>query len=101
LQPSASKADALSNCATRPYRHYHVPRSFPVRYPVVMANLIEIEVKIAVASAARARAILRDHGFRVKSPRVFEQNLVLDNARGGVKASGLLLRIRTSGKRKP
>jgi adenylate cyclase class 2 len=65
-----------------------------------MANPIEIEVKIAVAGAARARAILRDHGFRIHSPRVFEQNLVLDNARGSVKANGLLLRVRTSGKHK-
>jgi len=64
-----------------------------------MASPIEIEVKIAVTSAARVRKILRETKFSVASPRVFEQNLVLDNARGTVKSSGLLLRVRTSGKR--
>jgi adenylate cyclase class 2 len=64
-----------------------------------MAGAVEIEVKIAMLSAARARRILRDRKFSVVSPRVFEQNLVLDNARGTVKSSGLLLRVRTSGRR--
>jgi adenylate cyclase class 2 len=60
---------------------------------------IEVEVKIAVTSAVRIRKILRDTRFRVVGPRVFEQNLVLDNARGSLKSNGLLLRVRTSGKR--
>jgi adenylate cyclase class 2 len=64
-----------------------------------MASPIEIEVKIAVTSAARVRKILRDAKFSVVSARVFEQNLVLDNARGTLKSTGLLLRVRTSGKR--
>ena len=64
-----------------------------------MAGPIEIEVKIALTSAARVRRILRDTKFSVVSPRVFEQNLVLDDARGSIKASGLLLRVRTVGKR--
>ncbi len=65
-----------------------------------MANPIEIEVKIAVTSAARVRKILREARFKVANPRVFEQNLVLDNARGSIKSSGLLLRVRTLGKAK-
>ena len=69
------------------------------RYADRMASPIEVEVKIAVASAGRVRTTLRDAKFSVVSPRVFEQNLVLDNARGTVKSSGLLLRVRTSGKR--
>ncbi len=64
-----------------------------------MAGPVEVEVKIAVTSASRMRKILRDSKFSVRSPRVFEQNLVLDNARGSLKSSGLLLRVRTSGKR--
>lgn len=64
-----------------------------------MASLIEIEVKIAVTGAARVRKILRDAKFSVVSARAFEQNLVLDNARGTLKSTGLLLRVRTSGKR--
>ncbi len=66
-----------------------------------MAGPIEIEVKIAVTSAASVRKIVRDAKFSVVTPRVFEQNLVLDNARGSVRANGLLLRVRVSGKRNP
>jgi adenylate cyclase class 2 len=58
----------------------------------------EVEVKISVADAASMRALLRQKGFRVHKPRVFEQNLVLDDAQGSVKARNLLLRLRTAGK---
>jgi adenylate cyclase, class 2 len=68
-------------------------------YPDRMASPVEIEVKIALSSAARVRKILRETKFSVVCPRVFEQNLVLDNARGSLKSSGLLLRVRTTGKR--
>src|SRR5580698_6748876 len=64
-----------------------------------MASPVEIEVKIAVSSAARVRKILRETKFSVVNPRVFEQNLVLDNARGSLKSNGLLLRLRTTGRR--
>jgi adenylate cyclase class 2 len=64
-----------------------------------MTAPVEIEVKIAVANAARARKILRDHKFQALGSRVFERNLVLDNARGELKGAGLLLRIRNTGKR--
>ena len=55
-------------------------------------------MKIPVADAASMRALLRQKGFRVHKPRVFEQNLVLDDAQGSVKARNLLLRLRTAGK---
>ena len=77
----------------------HIMAHGDARYAVRMAGLIEIEVKIAVTSAARVRKILRDAKFSVICPRVFEQNLLLDNVRGSVKSSGLLLRVRTLGKR--
>jgi adenylate cyclase class 2 len=77
----------------------HIMAHGGARYPDRMADPIEVEVKIAVTSAARVRKILREAKFSVANPRVFEQNLVLDNARGSVRASGLLLRVRTSGKR--
>jgi adenylate cyclase class 2 len=60
---------------------------------------IEIEVKIAVGSASRVRDLLRNAKFAVVGKRAFEQNLVLDDARGSLKAKGLLLRVRTTGKR--
>ncbi len=59
---------------------------------------MEVEVKIAVPSAARVRMLLKKSRFSVASPRTFERNLVLDNARGTVKSGGLLLRVRTNGK---
>ena len=63
-----------------------------------MAAPVEIEVKIAVTSVARARKILREGKFEAEGSRVFERNLVLDNAQGNLKRKGLLLRLRTTGK---
>src|SRR5436305_1184558 len=59
---------------------------------------MEIEVKISIPDAAAIRTVLRQKRFRVHKPRVFEQNLVLDDAQGSVKARNLLLRLRTAGK---
>ena len=59
----------------------------------------ENEVKIAVGDAAKVRALLREHGFRVAGRRVFEQNIVLDDAQGSVRSSGRLLRLRAVGKK--
>ena len=58
----------------------------------------EIEVKIAVPAAAKARALVRERGFRVLRARVFEQNIVLDDDKGSVKGRGLLLRVRSARK---
>lgn len=69
------------------------------RYPEPVATQIEVEVKIAATSAARIRKLLRGAKFVATSPRAFEQNLVLDDERGSLKARGLLLRVRTTGKR--
>jgi adenylate cyclase class 2 len=59
---------------------------------------VEIEIKLAVGSAAKGRALLRKHGFVVSMPRVFEQNLVLDDQQGSLRKRGLLLRVRGAGK---
>jgi len=58
----------------------------------------ETEIKISVEDAAKARASLRAKGFRVLKRRVFEQNIVLDDEAGSLKARNLLLRVRTAGK---
>jgi adenylate cyclase, class 2 len=55
---------------------------------------MEIEVKIAVASAAAARRLLRGKGFAVVKPRVFEANDVFDTSDLGLRNSQALLRIR-------
>ena len=58
---------------------------------------IETEIKLRVESAAKARSLLRRHGFRVVRPRVFEQNRVLDDANGSLRTQGKLMRVRTAG----
>ena len=58
----------------------------------------ENEVKIAAADAGKLRALLRQHGFKITKRRVFEQNIVLDDDAGSIKARNLLLRVRTAGK---
>jgi adenylate cyclase, class 2 len=73
-------------------------RERPARYPDRVKKAQEIEIKIAVAEAPTARASLRGKGFRIHKSRVFEQNLVLDDEHGSVKARNLLLRLRTAGK---
>jgi adenylate cyclase class 2 len=64
---------------------------------------IETEIKLRVegagkAAVTRARALLRRHGFAITTPRVFEQNLVLDDERGSLRERGLLLRVRGAGR---
>ncbi|HEX4274724.1 MAG TPA: class IV adenylate cyclase [Bryobacteraceae bacterium] len=59
---------------------------------------VEVEIKLRMATAARARALLRQHGFEIVKPRVFEQNLVLDDEHESLRVSGRLLRVRGAGK---
>jgi adenylate cyclase, class 2 len=60
--------------------------------------VIETEIKLRIDGLARARKILRDAGYAVRKPRVFEQNLVLDDANSSLREQGLLLRVRAAGK---
>ncbi len=66
-----------------------------------MKTPIETEIKVRVGSngkagVAKARALLRRHGFRITTPRVFEQNLVLDDEPGTIRERGMLLRVRAA-----
>ena len=63
-----------------------------------MKTPLEIEIKLPAGSAQQARAVLRGHGFKVLKPRVFESNIVLDDAKRSLRRRGLLLRIRRAGK---
>ena len=63
-----------------------------------MKTPIETEIKLHLESVSKARALLRRHRFNVIAPRVFEQNLVLDDNHGSLRARGLLLRVRGAGK---
>lgn len=60
---------------------------------------IETEIKLRVENAAKARSLLRRYGFKVVKPRVFEQNRVLDDAKGSMRGRGMLLRVRSAGER--
>jgi adenylate cyclase class 2 len=59
----------------------------------------ENEIKLALASVAAGRRLLRSAGFRIAKPRVFESNLVLDTPDRSILRSGALVRLRQVGKR--
>lgn len=63
-----------------------------------MKKPIETEIKLRVESVAKARSLLRRNGFIVIHPRVFERNLVLDDAHNSLLERGTLLRLRGAGK---
>lgn len=58
----------------------------------------EIEVKIAVRSAAAARRTLREAGFQIHIRRVFETNVIYDTAGQQLRSAGKLIRLRQAGK---
>ncbi len=59
---------------------------------------VEVEIKLAVENAAKARALLRRLDFKVTAPRIFERNLVLDDDQRSLRERGMLLRVREAGK---
>jgi adenylate cyclase, class 2 len=58
----------------------------------------EIEVKLRLRSPEQARRLLYKAGFRVSRRRRHEDNLVFDTPDRGMRAKGLLLRLRRSGR---
>jgi adenylate cyclase, class 2 len=54
----------------------------------------ENEIKLALPDAATGRRLLRQAGFRVAKPRVFEVNTVFDTAGHAIAGSDRLLRLR-------
>jgi adenylate cyclase class 2 len=59
--------------------------------------MLEIEIKLRVASARSARRMLKAAGFDRLGPRVLEDNEVFDTAGFKLRRSGVLLRVRTAG----
>jgi adenylate cyclase, class 2 len=57
-------------------------------------DLREIEIKLVMVDAAGARRMLREKGFGVIKPRVFESNSVFDTPNFRLRRSESLLRIR-------
>jgi adenylate cyclase class 2 len=54
----------------------------------------EIEIKLRVPDAGRARRLLRAAGFRISKPRVFESNTLFDTPEQRLRQAGLMLRVR-------
>ena len=69
----------------------------PLRYPEAVTTREEVEVKIAVSGPEHALEILGRAGFAISTPRIFEQNIVLDDPAGSIKGSNRLLRVRQAG----
>jgi len=59
----------------------------------------EIEIKLRVPGAEAARRLLRGAGFRVVKRRVFESNVLFDNAARELLSRKCLLRVRRAGAR--
>lgn len=58
----------------------------------------EVEIKLPVADLAATRRSLRKLGFLLHQRRRLEVNWLFDDAGGGLRAEGLLLRLRKSGR---
>jgi adenylate cyclase class 2 len=58
----------------------------------------EIEIKLPAAGVTEARRLLRANGFRVITPRIFEQNTVYDTAASTLRRARRLLRVRQIGR---
>ena len=58
------------------------------------AGTREVEIKLAVDSAAAGKRLLKKAGFRLSRRRVFEANTVFDNERQQLRKAGTLLRVR-------
>jgi adenylate cyclase class 2 len=57
----------------------------------------EIEIKLPVAGARRARGLLKTAGFSVFRQRVLEDNAILDTRDLRVRKRGCVLRVRSAG----
>lgn len=58
----------------------------------------ETEIKLAISGAAEGRRALRQGGFHVSKPRVFERNTIFDAPGQKLRRSGRLLRVRRAGR---
>jgi adenylate cyclase class 2 len=61
------------------------------------AVINETEIKLRIGDVAAAQQLIEAHGFHVAVPRVYERNVVLDNAAAELRESRQLLRLRQAG----
>lgn len=58
----------------------------------------EIEIKLRLpGKLGKIRRVLRDVGFRVSKSRLYESNILFDNAKRTLRKSGKLIRVRRVG----
>jgi adenylate cyclase class 2 len=62
-----------------------------------MKAAMETEVKIRVRDPSAASDQLRAAGFQVRTPRVFESNVLYDTSDRKLRGQGMMLRIRQTG----
>ena len=67
--------------------------------PAMGRSAQEIEVKLPFASADSARESIEKLGAIESTPRLFEDNVVLDRDDGSLVRGGMVLRVRTKGDR--
>jgi len=60
---------------------------------------LEIEVKLSVPSASRARRLLNLAGYTILQKRTFESNTLYDYAEARIRSAGEMLRLRRYGTR--
>ena len=59
----------------------------------------EIEIKLRVANARKARRLLKAAGFGVLRRKIFEDNCIFDTAELALRRAGFVLRVRQAGKK--
>jgi len=59
----------------------------------------ETEIKLRIDNLKEVEERLAALGFKVTKPRIFESNTIFDDAVGGLRARGCLLRLREVGNR--
>jgi adenylate cyclase, class 2 len=59
----------------------------------------EVEIKFHITDSKQITAMLRRNGFRLKTKRTHEMNVLYDFADGSLRAQGEVLRVRSYGNR--
>jgi adenylate cyclase class 2 len=67
----------------------------PFGYPELVP--VETEVKIRISDIQPVQNKLRELGFQIRAPRVFESNIVFDAVDARLRNNGKLLRVRRAG----
>jgi adenylate cyclase class 2 len=59
----------------------------------------ETEIKLAIQDLRATKRLLKQNGYRVSRPRIFERNLLVDTHGQALRKKGNMLRLRQAGRR--